>query len=61
MVFAHSAAKEFGDGFDSVIFPRLFISWRETAIVSFHTLPVGFPIANNLQEFFVHAVLSPDS
>ena len=33
----------------------------ETAIVSFHTLPVAFPIANNLQEFFVHAVLCPDS
>ena len=25
------------------------------------TLPVGLTIANNLQEFFVHAVLSPDS
>ena len=34
--------KEFGDGFDGVTFPRLFIS--ETAIVSFHTLPVGFPL-----------------
>ena len=31
----------------------------ETAIVSFRTLLVGFPIANNLQEFFVHAVLFP--
>ena len=34
----------------------------ETAIVSFRTLPVGlFPIANNILDFFVHAVLSPDS
>ena len=37
----------------------------ETAIVSFRTLPVGFArwlsTASNLLEFFVHAVLSPDS
>ena len=33
----------------------------DTAIVSFRKLPVSFPIANNLQEFFVHAVLFPDS
>ena len=33
----------------------------ETAIVSSGTLPVGFLITNNLQEFFVHAVLFPDS
>ena len=33
----------------------------ETAIVSFRTLPVGFSIANNLLESFVHAVLSPDA
>ena len=31
----------------------------ETAIVSFRTLPVGFPLPTNLLEFFVHAVLSP--
>ena len=52
--------KEFGDGFDGVTFPRLFIV-AETAIVSFHTLPVGFPLPTILQEFFVHAVLFPDS
>ena len=33
----------------------------ESEIVSFNTLPVGFPIANNLHEFLVHAVLSLDS
>ena len=33
----------------------------ETAIVSSRTLPVGLPIANYLQEFFVLAVLFPDS
>ena len=33
----------------------------ETAIVSSGTLPVSFPIANILLDFFVHAVLSPDS
>ena len=31
------------------------------SILSIRTLPVGFPIANNLQELFVHAVLFPDS
>ena len=33
----------------------------ETAIVSFSHTAHWFPIANNLQEFFVHAVLIPDS
>ena len=42
-------------------FPTLIDIVTEIAIVSCHTLPVGFPIANNLQEFFVHAVLFPDS
>ena len=37
--------KEFGDGFDGVTFPRLLIDIVEKiAIVSFHTLPVGFPL-----------------
>ena len=27
-----------------LLFPRLSISWRKTAIVSFHILPVGFPM-----------------
>ena len=53
--------KEFGDGFDGCNFSTLIHIVAETAIVSFHTLPVGFPIANNLQKFFVHAVLFPDS
>ena len=39
--------KEFGDVFDCVIFPRLFDIVAETAIVSFHTLPVGFPLPTN--------------
>ena len=34
--------KEFGDGFNSVTFPTLIHIVAETAIVSFHTLPVGF-------------------
>ena len=33
----------------------------ETAIVSSRTLPVGLTLPKNLQEFFVHAVLSLDS
>ena len=54
--------KEFGDGFDGVILSTLIDIVAETAMVSFYTLPVGLlPIANNLQEFFVHAVLFPDS
>ena len=55
--------KEFGDGFDGATFSTLIDIVAETAIVSFHTLPVGFPLPtiNNLQEFFVHAVLFPDS
>ena len=52
--------KEFGDGFDGVTFPTLIDIVAETAIVSKHTAR-WFPIANNLQEFFVHAVLFPDS
>ena len=53
--------KEFGDGFDGVIFPRLLISWRKLRLSPLSTLPVGLPIAKNLQDFFVHAVLPPDS
>ena len=52
--------KEFEDGFDGVTFPTLIHIVAETAIVSFHTLPL-VSIANNLQEFFVHAVLFLDS
>ena len=33
--------KEFGDGFDGVTFSTLIDIVAETAIVSFHTLPVG--------------------
>ena len=36
--------KEFGDGFDGVIFSTLNDIVAETAIVSFYTLPVGFPL-----------------
>ena len=52
--------KEFGDGFDGELLPRLFISWRKLQLSPLHTAR-WFPIANNLQEFFVHAVLFPDS
>ena len=43
--------KEFGDGFDGVTFPRLFISCN--CLLS-HTARWS-PIANNLQESIVHA------
>ena len=35
--------KEFGDGFDGATFPTLVHIVAEIVIVSFHTLPVGFP------------------
>ena len=44
--------KEFGDGFDGVIFPRLLILLAETAIVSFHTLSVGFPLPTIFKNSF---------
>ena len=54
--------KEFGDGFCSVIFCTFIDIVAETTIVSLsHIARWTFPIANNLQEFFVHAVLFPDS
>ena len=42
-------------------FCTLFDIVTETATVSFRRLPRWFSTANNLQEFFAHAVLSPDS
>ena len=52
--------KEFGDVFGYVDFSTFIDIVAETAIVS-STLPVKLPFATNLQEFFVHAVLSLDS
>ena len=51
--------KEFGDVFDCVIFPRLVILWRKNCLLQ--NTARWFPIANNLQEFFEHAVLFLDS
>ena len=42
-------------------FPTLIDIVTETAIVFLSHISRWFPIANNLQEFFVHAVLFPDS
>ena len=53
--------KEFGDGFGWCHFCTLIDIVAETAIVSCSDTARWLPIANNLQEFFVHAVLSPDS
>ena len=36
--------KEFGDRFDVVTFPRLFITWRKLQLSPFRSLPVGFPL-----------------
>ena len=53
--------KEFGDGFDGVTFPTLIHIVAETAIVSFHTLPVGFPLPtiskNSLYTLFCSLIL----
>ena len=52
--------REFGDGFDGEFFPRLSISWRKPAIVSFHTLPVGFPMPT-ISKILCTRCLFPDS
>ena len=52
--------KEFGDGFDGVTFTTLIDIVAETAIVSFHTLPIGFPLptnCNNLSTLFYSLTL----
>ena len=53
--------KEFGDGFNGEIFPRLFKFVAETTIVSVHTLPVGFPLPtvseNSLYTLFCSLIL----
>ena len=53
--------KEFGDGFDGVTFSTLIDIVAETAIVSFHTLPVGFPLPtiskNSLYTLFYSLIL----
>ena len=53
--------KEFGDGFDGVTFSTLIDIVAETAIVSFHTLPVGFPLPtiskNSLSTLFCPLIL----
>ena len=53
--------KEFGDGFDGVIFSTLIDIVTETAIVSFYTLPVGFPLStiseNSLSRLFCPLIL----
>ena len=53
--------KEFGDGFDGETFPTLIDIVAETAIVSFHTLPVGFLLPtiseNSLYTLFCSLIL----
>ena len=53
--------KEFGDGFDGELFSTLIDIVAETAIVSFHTLPVGFPLPtiskNSLSTVFCSLIL----
>ena len=53
--------KQFGDGFDGELFSTLIHIVAETAIVSFHTLPVGFPLPtiskNSLFTLFCSLIL----
>ena len=53
--------QEFGDGFDGVTFSTLICIVAETAIVSFHTLPVGFPLPtiskNSLYTLFCSLII----
>ena len=53
--------KEFGDVFDCVNFSTLIDIVAETAIVSFNTLPVGFPLStiskNSLYTLFCSLIL----
>ena len=60
MYYSHSAAKKSSEKDSAVLFCTFIDKVVETAIVSFYTAR-WTPIANNLQEFFVHAVLFPDS
>ena len=53
--------KEFWDGFDGELFPRLSISWRKLQLSPFRALPVGFPLPTISKNAFVHAVSFPDS
>ena len=53
--------KEVGDGFDGVTFTTLIHIVAETRIVSFHALPVGFPLPtiskNSLYTLFCSLIL----
>ena len=40
MIFALSCTKEFGDGFDGQLFPRLFKSWRKLQLSPFTHCPL---------------------
>ena len=61
-LFSHSAAwKRTRRRIRLCHFSTLVNIVTETTIVSTGTLPVGLPLPTNLQEFFVHAVLSLDS
>ena len=52
--------KEFGDGFDGELFYAYSSRGGNYNCFLSH-IARWLPIANNLQEFFVHAVLFPDS
>ena len=54
-----SCVKEFGDGFDCLILARFFYTVTETTIVSFRTLSVGFPIANESRKNSLYTLFCP--
>ena len=51
--------KEFGDGFDACNFSTLIHIVAETTIVSFHTLPVGFPLPTISKNYLNTLFCSP--
>ena len=61
MVFAHSAAWKNSETDLMVNFSHAYPYRGGNYSCFLSHIALWFPIANNLQEFFVHAVLSPDS
>ena len=53
--------EELGERFGCVVFARLLISWRKRQVSPLEHCTRWLSTANKLLEFFVHAVLSPDS
>ena len=53
--------KEFGDGFDGELFPRLFTSWRKLQLSPFEHCPLAFHCQKYPRLLCSRCFLSPDS